>query len=249
MRSEEEGVTTLSQPVRGLGVYGIKRVLTPLVPLVLILVLIDLASKLLAYWLLPLGKQIPTMLGDVALILTLNKEGIGTQARGIINGNDALTIALGCAWWVEAIIIVLIAKSKYRKAAKIRLGLLAAVALSIGCAGVSKTVHWHSGQPYLLCVLLRTGNVALVIVLFRLFESAYFRACFGFFLAAAAGNALSLFYPPFRIIDFIYSDWIHSVLRLGIFNLADLYYYPVYVMLALSPIVLLVRRAQGQMPK
>ncbi len=230
---------------------GIDKCLTRALPemrkyrLVLVLLLFDLVAKVLAYSLLPLGKRIPTILGDVAFILTLNANGIGTQARGIIKGNDALTIALGCAWWVEAIIIVVIAKSRYRKAAKIGLGILAAGTLGIGCAAVSAAVHWDSGQPYLLCVLLRTGNVALVIVLFRLFESAYFRVCFGLLAAAAAGNTLSLFNPPFRIIDFIYSDLIHSVLRLSIFNLADLYYYPFYVMLALAPIILLVRKLRA----
>jgi len=40
--------------------------------------------------------------------------------------------------------------------------------------------------------------------------------------AGGLGNLLSHFYPPYRVIDFIYVEGSYEWLRIGVFNIADL---------------------------
>jgi lipoprotein signal peptidase len=45
---------------------------------------------------------------------------------------------------------------------------------------------------------------------------------------------LSLLYPPFRIVDFMFSRVLHSTIGFGIFNFADVCYLAGYVAAAVA---------------
>jgi lipoprotein signal peptidase len=210
--------------------------------LILLLIVLDFATKMAAYAFLPLGDPIPTILKDVTFVLTPNQSGISAWTPSSFIGNDVLPVGYAIASWFESILIVLLVQSKYGKTVKIGLGVLAWFMMFLVVYFVSSRIHWKMNNAYLLSVIKLTSGCLLIAVIYRLFTSTYFRTCVGLLLAGAAGNMLSYFYPPFRAIDFIHSDHMQPIIRFAVFNFADLYVCSCYLMLAFSPIVLLIRR-------
>lgn len=210
-------------------------------PVLFLLLLLDVATKLLAYLLLPLNQSVGSPLTGLIFHLTLNDYSINTQFANL-SENTSLAIALACSWCIEAGTIFALSKTAYSKRRKLGTGILSAVVLLIATVVFASIVHLRSIHTYGLSLFVFVADLLLLVSILRLFKSRYLQTAFAFIVAAVAGNTLSLLYPPFHVVDFLYSPIAHDALHLGIFNLSDLYYYPGFVMLAASPIVVLFRR-------
>jgi hypothetical protein len=72
-------------------------------------------------------------------------------------------------------------------------------------------------------IALRGIGVLFAMAVWWLVPTGLWRFALTLLAAAGLGNLLSLLYPPFEIVDFMYSKVTASILHYGVFNLADLY--------------------------
>jgi lipoprotein signal peptidase len=86
-------------------------------------------------------------------------------------------------------------------------------------------------------VVLRVVTLIICGVFFCLSKSKWVRLSFLLILAGGAGNLISFFYPPFRVIDFISIKGSYELVRIGVFNLADLVFYIGLIGLIISALV------------
>ena len=71
-------------------------------------------------------------------------------------------------------------------------------------------------------VLLRGSQGVLWWLVWMTFQRPLWKVGALLFAAAATGNFLSFLYPPFGIVDFIWSPPLHRAIGLGVFNFADI---------------------------
>jgi lipoprotein signal peptidase len=182
---------------------------------------VDAVTKWLAYLLLPHGREVrPEALFQ--LVLFVNR-GLGTWADAAVGEKVATARAIPNAFGAAALALALLGARRL----KLRWGraaLLGGAAVILGFwAGVLASPWFHAlgflGRERVEAV----SRMLLVFVIWRQVAPSPWRAAVALWLAGVLGNSLCLFMPPFGAIDFVYSRPVDVVLRLGIFNLADVY--------------------------
>ena len=63
-----------------------------------------------------------------------------------------------------------------------------------------------------------------MIVIFLEVKVSILKWALAFIIATGIGNGLNYFYEPYKVIDFIYVEGSYELLRIGVFNIADLSY-------------------------
>ena len=200
------------------GRHDLKRLMTPFRLLVL-LVAVDFISKLVALVLLPEGRVVH-LDALFQFALQKNETGLGTWARASrLSVPDALAGVIGYLGLAFALI-----KTRRRRLALWRRGVIAIAAYFVPAllALPAADALMKFSEP-LGVAALRGAAIVLTGTIWWLAPAGLFKLGLTLLLAAGIGNFLSLLYPPFRIVDFIYSRLIASVLRYGVFNVADLY--------------------------
>jgi lipoprotein signal peptidase len=200
------------------------------------LVVVDAVTKWLAYLFLPHGREVrPDALFQLALFVN---RGLGTWADAAVGEKVATARAIPNAFGTAALALALLGARRL----KLRWGwaalLCAAVAIVAFQVGVAAS-PWFRDLAFLGRERVEgVSRLLLVFVTWRQVAPGPWRAAVALWLAGVLGNTLCLYMPPFGAIDFVYSRPIDVVLRLGIFNLAD-----VYQVAWLALLVVLVVRA------
>jgi lipoprotein signal peptidase len=209
--------------------------------LVLILFLIDTGTKVAAYAVLPPGNW-PLGIGDdLSLFLMLNDIGVGLSRSELYAKWPSMHIAQAIALLAMSVVVVSLARSGIRWSLRILAGFGSLLILALGSFLLAELLPKVFDDQRPSVILVRASGLVLILVLFMCSRALYFRACFTLMAAAGAGNLLSLFYPPFAVVDFIHSRWVSGVLEVGSFNVADVYLIFAYIMLMAAPVYLLVR--------
>ncbi len=73
-------------------------------------------------------------------------------------------------------------------------------------------------SPYLVSLIRFIGPLFVSAILFLTVRNKIFKYLWGLYLGGGLGNFLSLLYPPFAVVDYIY---INNSSNIGVFNLAD----------------------------
>ena len=201
------------------------------------IVLIDLISKVCANIFLPFRENVFLIKNKIALFLIYNEGSTGGQANILLqhSSNKNLTLLLSCCiFLVMLAYIFFIRKQKLRKLYKILIG--------IGLFFFLNTsIEWIF--PYLLDIKISSWTtsaltkltVILIFLTILYFTKAkWVRLSLIIVLAGGIGNLISHFYPPFRVIDFIYIEGLYKVAKIGVFNLADLVVYIGFISLIIS---------------
>jgi lipoprotein signal peptidase len=208
--------------------------------LVLILVLIDTGTKVAAYAFLPPGDW-PLGIGDdLSLFLGLNETGIALSRGEHYAKWPSMHIAQAIAFLAMSVAVVSLARSGIRWSLRVLAGIGSLLAVALGSFFLAELLPKVFDDQRPSVILMRASGLVLLLVLLMCSRTLYFRACFTLMAAAAAGNLLSFFYPPFAIVDFIRSRWMCEATEMGAFNVADVYVIFSFTMLLTAPAYLLV---------
>ena len=202
----------------------------------------DVASKLAAYFLLPMETTVPLFGNALSLYLTLNKSGIGSRWLGTMSSNPGLGIFAAIGIAAFAVTVLLLSRWHTRSLYKILVGSGIYLIISISCFQAAELVHIEVSDLAIVGIIVRVSSLALALAWYYVSKQKYFKFTFAFWIAALAGNLLSSFYLPYQIVDFISSYPLYKLIGLGVFNMADAYYYAFYAFMVISPIYLIVHR-------
>lgn len=190
--------------------------------LLVCLVLFDLVTKVIAAAFLQ--ESVP--LGDAAylqLVLVYNDLGLGSWAQALGTSSELeLTAASGVGFLAIGGSLILFQRIDWSRGRKILAGLVgystAFVLVRVSLAALDPL------PPIGLVSISRTGVCVFWVCLWWISRPGAWRLAATLMAASALGNLLCLIPPPHRIVDFMYSTFAVKVLRLGVFNFADVYF-------------------------
>ena len=211
-----------------------------------LLVAVDCASKLVALALLPEGHLVDHS-AIFQFVLDRNEMGIGTWGKAAMRYSSPDRAVAGAFGYV-GLTVGLIALRHWRQGRWRKVAVcVAAFALpaAIGMVVASSLANLpHSVN----IVVLRGAGVLFTVAVWWLVPKGLWKFALTLLAAGALGNFLSLLYPPFQIVDFMYSSVAALTLRYGVFNVADLYIPVGWACLAIAAgrgIVRLFRDSHG----
>jgi len=194
-----------------------------------IIVIIDLITKLTANIFLPFNEIVPLMGEKVYFYLIYNQGSVGGQANFILQNahNINLTIILSCfLTFILFGYILLIRKRKIRTFYKVLIGIGLFVILSIIIEFIQPLFESSNISPWTTSVVGKLTALTIVFCIIFCFRlEKWIRISLVIIFAGGVGNFLSHFYYPYRIIDFISVEGSYKLLRIGVFNVADLAFY------------------------
>jgi lipoprotein signal peptidase len=186
------------------------------------LVALDLATKALAFLFLQADQEVRS---DAAIqfVLRVNRLGLGTWGRALLPPETAYKIVPAAFAYIALAALLIAARKKgWRRGRAILLCTLGFVFTYYCFAAVASS--FQSWPHFLVLLMLRGSGAILLITAWALLLPGRWKLAFLLLSASAAGNFLSLLYPPFGIVDFVYSSVFQRVLHFGVFNLADVFY-------------------------
>ena len=195
----------------------------------LIIIGIDLITKIVVYNFLPFNEHV-SLIGDkLSLYSTYNTDSTGGQADYIysksgLDKNYELFLSTISGILIALYILLIYRLDKWKK--KKWLLLIPLVLFNLVLVGLTKRlcpdvpftnhfISWFS----------KIGTIVFVIVLIYLVSDKWIRLFLICILSAGIGNLISHFYPPYHIVDFISIKGSYELVRIGIFNIADLTLY------------------------
>jgi lipoprotein signal peptidase len=208
------------------------------------IVLFDLITKLTANYYLPFQESVHIFGDTVSLYLTYNEGATGGQADYILEENNKnLTIILTC---VSGLILLsyffYIRGKKIRTIYKVLIGVAIYLTLSVSIELILPLLINVSISSWTTSIIGNLTGLALYGSLFFLSKNKWIRLFALMILACGLGNLLSHFYLPYRVIDFISVEGSYDLLRIGVFNFADLAFDIGAIGLIISSVYLLFRR-------
>src|SRR5262249_4275127 len=90
-------------------------------------------------------------------------------------------------------------------------------------------------------IALRGAQAFLWCVVWVLVSSGLWKVGAVFFAAAGVGNFVSFLYPPYGVVDFMWSSLLNRAIGMGVFNAADVMW-----LLGIGAFILAGLRAGGQ---
>jgi lipoprotein signal peptidase len=204
------------------------------------LIAFDFLSKILLYVVLPLEKSI-FLLDGFRLILQTNEFGLGSEASRLFGSNAIPILSLSFSHLLVACMAWYVRGKTWSAFSKVFLCGVAFVVLTLLSIATSVIFHVEWSNRYLVTLLGRVGAIVLVLTVYHFIRERYFKIAFAFLSAAGLGNFLSYFYPPFKVVDFMYSDLFRVLFKVQVCNFADLYVPVGIYIVILSPIYLLTR--------
>jgi lipoprotein signal peptidase len=207
------------------------------------IVLLDLATKLLANHFLPYEEYVAIMNDHFFFCLTYNLTPSNFHleqfTQDIKNKNLYFFLNIGNAFMLLGYYHYIKNKA-YPKRYKIGTGFLLYI---INNVVVDILLH-HCSDIAISVPLFRIITMALVLFFWGYFfyhtTNRYVRLFELFIIGCGIGNGLSLFYPPYGVIDFVYIPFLYTNNIMGIFNVADVFWALGVIGLMVSGIVFLL---------
>ena len=207
--------------------------------LLLLLVAVDLASKLAALAFLPSGAPV-NYDATFQFVLSPNLVGMGTWGKAAMRYSSPPDMMAGAVANIGLAISLMVVRTRHykhwRKVAVCLGGLTVGAVLGMAMAPALLSL-----PAPLQVIVLRGAGVFAVVVIWRLVPRGVWKLSLTLLAAAAIGNALSLLYPPFMIVDFMYSRLAAMTLYYGVFNVADLYIPVGWALVAVAAIASIAR--------
>jgi lipoprotein signal peptidase len=190
--------------------------------LLLALVTVDVVSKLMALRLLS-SKPGDDSGAAIQWELAVNPVGLGGAGRRLVGDQGANLVLVGAVLCAEiACALVILVRMRRLTAPKVA---IATAALAASIPVVTRLAALVDVSPHISIVLLRGAQGVLWLLVWMALKRPLWKVGALLFAAAATGNFLSFLYPPFGIVDFIWSPPLHRAIGLGIFNFADILWH------------------------
>lgn len=213
--------------------------------IVLSIVAFDLITKLTANYYLPFEEDFSIIGNKVSLYLTYNQGATGGQAGYFIEGesNKNMTIVQTCISGLILLSYILyIRKKELRTIYKILIGIVLYVSLTILIEVTREYLSTFVISSWITSVTGKLTALTIYACLFYLTRDKWIKFSSLLILSCGIGNLLSHFYLPYKVIDFIYIEGTYELLRIGVFNFADLAFDIGIIGLIISVIALLYRK-------
>ena len=192
-----------------------------------IIVIIDLITKLVANYLLPFEEWVCIIEERVGLYLTYNQNPTAGRSHLALQKypNESLMLILIC---LSALIvfgyILFIRKQKMRTIYKVLIGIgLYITLVEVIMKFVYPLFESINISSWTASVVGKLTGLVIILGIFYFFRlKKWIKLSLVLIFAGGIGNFLSHFYSPYRIIDFIYIEGSYELVRIGVFNVADL---------------------------
>lgn len=201
------------------------------------LVTTDAVAKIVAFHTLPANAPLHQCL--TCVVMRVNPLSLGSAAQSVIasQGFHVLVVSAVFSAVLAALLVALAARARLTKRT-VALALLAAL-LSTGAFAVLSPSVSH--VTYGATLAARAGAVSLWLVIWALTSSPLWKTGALLFSAAGVSNLLSSAYPPYRVVDYLWSTPLNGVIGIGVFNLADVFWLLGFPIFASALIVSAVR--------
>jgi lipoprotein signal peptidase len=187
--------------------------------LLLILVVIDLAVKMVMLHVLPPGQPLHECVA--CLIVRENATGLGSSAQQLVARAGTQPLIDGAVFGlVLAALLLLLALTSRLTKWSATLSVVVAFGCALGLATLAPSLE-DLPVPR-VAAALRVAQTLLLLTIWALTTSSLWKAGALLYAAAALGNCLSLFFPPFLIVDYLWSSPLNRLMGMGVFNFADI---------------------------
>jgi lipoprotein signal peptidase len=207
--------------------------------LLLILVVLDLAIKMLVLHTLPPGQPIQECL--VCLVLRLNSVSLGSHAQQFVANFGTQPLITGAVFGLALAVVVLVFASTSRLTKRsTALSIVVAFACAFGLEALSPSL---GGLPVTTAAAAtRVTQTILWLTIWALATSPLWKAGALLYAAAGLGNSLSLVFPPFLVVDYLWSSLLNRFTGMGVFNFADVLWLIGSMILATAFVTSVIRR-------
>ena len=206
--------------------------------------LADLTTKMLACWLLPYNKEVRIAGEKLYLYLTYNFGAMGGQAEyilGEVNKANTKLVFSALAAITIGTYLLLIQKATLKLAWKIVIGLAIYLLLVLCIETMYETIQLPFPDHF-TSWFTKVGATFLYSSIFYVLQNKVLKVLIAVILGCGLGNLINHFYPPYHVVDFIYSDFLYRWWKMGIFNLADLVLNITEIMIVFYLLYLLGKR-------
>lgn len=184
---------------------------------------LDLITKLVAYFMLPYNEDVTIVGEDLYLYLTYNFEATGGQAAyilGDLSKENAKMILSPIACMILGVYIFMSQKFTLELPWKVAIGVTIYLILSLIVEISYQTIEVDFSNHF-TSWFTKLGAVILYSSIFFVLANKVLKTLLAIILGCGLGNLINHFYPPYHIIDFMYSEHLYQWLKMGIFNFAD----------------------------
>jgi lipoprotein signal peptidase len=211
-----------------------------------IIIGLDLLTKILAYNLLPFHEHVFIYGDKISLYSTYNTDSSGGQADYLISksgfGKNNVIFWGTINWILFSIYILLIDKLKSKSKKKWFL-LIPLFILNLILLEICLKVFFNSVfSNHFISWFSKIGIVGFLGVLTYLTKEKWTKVFLICIISAGLGNIFSHFYPPYHIVDFISIKGSYELIRIGIFNIADSVFYLVLILLIIFELYQTIKR-------
>lgn len=184
------------------------------------LVALDTLLKVLAFHALSADKPIHDCF--VCVILRVNAVNLGSAAQSLAASQGLRPMVAGSVFSAVLAFALLVSAVKWpltRRALAISVtsALLSCVVFLAMFPSVGRTI-----DPSTVAAA-RGGVVSLWLAIWILATSPLWKLGALLWAAAGVSNLLSSAYPPYHVVDYLWSNPLNRLLGLGVFNLADVF--------------------------
>lgn len=212
--------------------------------IIFFLTLADLISKILALFFLPFGQDICLIDNTFGFFLGYNTESTGGQVDYLLQDdpNKNFSIIISSVFYILLTIgIFIIEKFQIKRIYKLVIEVISGALLVVLIGLIGSNFQQYQISNWWTSVISKIAAIVFYSGLFVLIRNKQIRFFLVIILSAGIGNLLSHFYYPYSIIDFIYIEGSYELLRIGEFNLADLFFDIGIVGLIIAIIINLVK--------
>lgn len=221
----------------------------------LLLVAIDVATKLAAWTWLPHGRVVDAAPG-LRFFLAINEWGVmgGPVGMPRVTAEPAYTLMLALGLALLSLVVLRLGRSRAGFGARVAMGAAAFGVVAVVARAVSLPFADQDLPAGWVVPAIRASVLLLAVSLYAASRAPRPRAAFTLLAAGALANAASSLYPPFEVIDFLIvplapflpllgaADSTSGADAIGVINVADLYLFAFPFALLAWPVLAVLRR-------
>ncbi len=206
----------------------------------LTIIILDTITKLLANAYLPFEQYVDVFARDVQFYLTYNTGAAGSKAQDVssqfLNPNLYL-FCVGAFGILLGISLIVTRKVHFKGWQKALFIVSTLLALGIIIDQLANSTIWFPSN-YTVSWFSKLGGIVAYVGVLVLVKDKWIKIGLLAIIACGTSNLLNHFYPPYNVIDFIYSPLLYEWVHLAICNVADILIDVCLVLLATRVIFL-----------